>query len=217
MKAKLKKIEFGKNRPKKQAEISIWRREQMILAALHCVAEGGISHATVERVTAKAKVSRGMVRHYFRNKDDMLLASYQYLCDLYKKEILDNRNDPSRAPSDELFLLVRYTFENKTMEDLALSCWFSFWGAARTDSRFRKIYKHDYSWYRSYVLKIVSSLMNLPETHTLVRTSANGFVALTSGLWLEISIDPDEHKSETAISVCEEYIQSISHRSPEKA
>lgn len=60
MATELKTVEFGEKRPKRQAEIYPWRREQMILAALHCVAEGGIENATVENVTAKAKVSRGM-------------------------------------------------------------------------------------------------------------------------------------------------------------
>ena len=50
------------------------RRQLLIEAAERCLAEHGIQGFTIDRICREAKVSRGLISHYFAGKDDLLAA-----------------------------------------------------------------------------------------------------------------------------------------------
>ena len=60
------------------------RRLTLIAAALDCMAEGGMAGFTVDKVCARAGVSRGLVTHHFGGMSGLLTASYAHL---YTKDV----------------------------------------------------------------------------------------------------------------------------------
>lgn len=209
--AALSDIEFGADRPSTQAEIHSWRRTQLIMAALHCIAEGGLSKATVEEVTAKAKVSRGMVRHYFGSKDELLIASFRYFCDQFSNFIIEHEKSANESPLESLLFLVEYTFERERSNEIALECWFHLWNFAKLDERFLQIYREYYQWYREHVARLICRHLDLSEADPAAQAEIDGFVALTDGIWLELSIDPDKYRSDYAVEICRRYLLSASY------
>ncbi|MGW2313237.1 TetR/AcrR family transcriptional regulator [Actinomadura luteofluorescens] len=55
------------------------RRRQIALAVCALVSEQGIDAVTVARTAAAAGISVGLVQHYFRTKDDMLLHAFAHV------------------------------------------------------------------------------------------------------------------------------------------
>ncbi|MEV6682723.1 TetR/AcrR family transcriptional regulator [Streptomyces erythrochromogenes] len=53
------------------------RRRQIASAVTQLIAEGGLDAVTVARTAATAGMSVGLVQHYFRNKDEMLLHAFR--------------------------------------------------------------------------------------------------------------------------------------------
>ncbi len=51
------------------------RREQVKQAALACLVENGYGNLSVKAIARRAGVSTGVLYHYFRNKDDILIQS----------------------------------------------------------------------------------------------------------------------------------------------
>ena len=51
------------------------RRTALIKAALTCMADGGITAFTVDRVCTKAQVSRGLITHHFGGMGGLLTAA----------------------------------------------------------------------------------------------------------------------------------------------
>lgn len=49
------------------------RREQIIEATLHTMAEFGVSATTLDRIATTAGMSRGHVRHFVGNREDLLI------------------------------------------------------------------------------------------------------------------------------------------------
>ena len=49
------------------------RKEQVIKATQRCIIEKGLSNMTVKDIALKANVSTGIIYHYFKNKEDLLL------------------------------------------------------------------------------------------------------------------------------------------------
>ena len=55
------------------------RREDLVAAALDCIAEGGPLGATVRAIAERAGVTPGLIRHYFNTKEDLISAAYSAL------------------------------------------------------------------------------------------------------------------------------------------
>ena len=53
------------------------RRDALIAAALDLVSEGGPEAATVRAIAERAGVTPGLIRHYFRTKEDLTRAAYR--------------------------------------------------------------------------------------------------------------------------------------------
>ncbi|GLF99134.1 TetR/AcrR family transcriptional regulator [Streptomyces yaizuensis] len=53
------------------------RRRQIAVAVRQLIAEHGLDAVTVARTAATAGISVGLVQHYFRTKDEMLLHAFQ--------------------------------------------------------------------------------------------------------------------------------------------
>ncbi|XRQ06197.1 TetR/AcrR family transcriptional regulator [Actinomadura welshii] len=55
------------------------RRRQIAVAVCDLIAEDGFDAVTVARTAAAAGISVGLVQHYFRTKDDMLLHAFTHV------------------------------------------------------------------------------------------------------------------------------------------
>lgn len=55
------------------------RRRQIAAAVCELIAEHGLDAVTVARTAATAGISVGLVQHYFRTKDEMLLHAFRYV------------------------------------------------------------------------------------------------------------------------------------------
>ncbi|MCT8140050.1 TetR/AcrR family transcriptional regulator [Anaerobacillus sp. CMMVII] len=49
------------------------RRQQIIEAAKHCIVTKGLPHFSIKDIAKTAKLSTGVIYHYFENKDDLLV------------------------------------------------------------------------------------------------------------------------------------------------
>ncbi|MEH6943947.1 TetR/AcrR family transcriptional regulator [Bacillus sp. JJ722] len=49
------------------------RKDQVIAATMRCIINKGLSKMSVKDIAAEAGVSTGIIYHYFKNKDDVLL------------------------------------------------------------------------------------------------------------------------------------------------
>jgi AcrR family transcriptional regulator len=84
------------------------RREQILDAVTQCIGEFGIEATTLERVAEASGFSRGHIRHYLGNRDDLLTHFQQRLSTRYverMREICDT-TEPGRKGA----ALVRFLF-----------------------------------------------------------------------------------------------------------
>lgn len=88
--------------PKVSAEHSEARRRQIIDAAYQCFARKGFHQATMRDIYEEADLSPGAIYHYFRSKDEIIQASfefdYQRSLDLFSAA--KESDDPLAALSD---------------------------------------------------------------------------------------------------------------------
>lgn len=106
------------------------RREQILDAVTTCIGEYGIEGTTLERVAEASGFSRGHIRHYLGNRDDMLTLCQHRLSARYverMKDICDSAAPGARGPA-----LVRLLFGREwspSQDNAAINA--LFWAAAR--------------------------------------------------------------------------------------
>jgi TetR/AcrR family acrAB operon transcriptional repressor/TetR/AcrR family transcriptional repressor of mexAB-oprM operon len=82
-------------------------RERLLDAAGQCFASQGFSRATVEEIAHSAGVSKGLVYHHFRSKDEILLAVLDRTLEQW--EAVGTPPDPSQGAAEALATLQRNT------------------------------------------------------------------------------------------------------------
>ena len=84
------------------------RRAQVIGAVFAQMAESGLEGLTLDRVAARARVSKGVVTYYFKSKRRLLLESFRAILESYNQEIM-SRIKPGMSASELLLAIIQET------------------------------------------------------------------------------------------------------------
>ena len=115
------------------------QRQRLIDACISALYVHGPSHTTVERVTAIAKMSPGIVRFYFESKAAMLVASLQFLADEFERELLMPVSRMKQNPVAALQTLVDLYLDSPLASPRKVSVWYSFWGEASSRAEYYEL------------------------------------------------------------------------------
>lgn len=72
-------------REPKQRQIKDIRKEELIVATLKSIRKHGYLNSTISTIAEESGLSRGLIGHYFVNKDDLIILAHKY----YLKNIDD--------------------------------------------------------------------------------------------------------------------------------
>lgn len=109
------------------------RREQILDAVTQCIGECGIEGTTLERVAEASGFSRGHIRHYLGNRDDMLTQFQHRLSTRYVQRMQDICD--STEPGQHGAALVRFLFGKEWgpgQDSAAINA--LMWAAARDEN-----------------------------------------------------------------------------------
>lgn len=197
-----------------RAEIASQRRRELIEATNESIAELGIGESSIERITERAGVSRGLIRHYFRTKDALLCEAYQSIWDQFRSDLEIVSSSYPKDPTSQLKAWFHTTFRPPYYNAGTLSAWLGYSQAARTDNGLKSINRVVYAWYRDYLGGLIGKAAADRGLGDDVGRLTDGLIALMDGLWLELTIDPEEFDPAYAESICIDYL-ARSLREPE--
>lgn len=184
------------------------RRSDFIEATIQCIAVYGIAGASIERITQTAGVSRGLVRHYFGTKSQLLAEASQRLWD----ELAAVWNDPRRRdedPETALRTIIRQTFSDSTFSSSRLQAWFGFWHAARTDPELERINENGYVMERACYRALISAAASERGLVIDATIAGDALAAIADGVWLELLVNPSGFTTEHAEEVCCHYLDLL--------
>ncbi len=192
-----------RERPETQAEINEFRRMRLMESTIRLMAEKGVGGATVRAITADAGVSHGLIGHYYPTKDDLLVASLQHLfsgvAEDVRRQIDAAGPDPLvrlRALPEGLFSASVFTAQNR-------AAFLALWHEIRFNDAVRDANRDFYSGYRQRVRALFQAVAG-PDVD--VEQAVTGLIALSDGLWLEISIGAGEANPDKAVALCHAFI-----------
>lgn len=86
------------DRARRQRKTADARREEIIRATTTVVAELGYANATLTEITQRAGVSKGLLWHYFRDRDDLMQQAVEYLVGRLRTGIVDGLDRSAPVP-----------------------------------------------------------------------------------------------------------------------
>jgi TetR/AcrR family transcriptional regulator, transcriptional repressor of bet genes len=161
------------------------RRAQLEDAALACMAQGGITHFTIDKVCARAGVSRGLITHHFGSKDGLLAAVYARM---YAGMLVAIEESISGQP--RIVTLVEAMVSPAQFAPDTLNIWLTLWGEIATNPTLRTEHRRQYATYRSDVVAAVQELASQRNRMVDADALALSLICLIDGLGLQRCIDP---------------------------
>ncbi|TMV82111.1 TetR family transcriptional regulator [Thioclava sp. BHET1] len=178
------------------------RQGDLIAAVLELIAEGGPQAATVRAIAERAGVTPGLIRHYFKTKEELLGAAYAHFVNAMTEA---HQQAAAEAPPDPLLRLASFVAQSlhpPMVDARMVGLWAGFLHLIRHDPALLQVHRDGYLTFRDQLQTLIADAQRArgrqPDAAAL-RADAIAANALIDGLWLEGSLLPDDfHTSELA-------------------
>lgn len=177
------------------------RRKELLAATISCLARLGARATTGREICREAGVSHGLLRHYFATPDDLLLETYQDLCNRF----LQRFEEEAAAPMDDplagmdRFFAILFSEEWSTSE--ILGAWTSFWSLGRTNPEFAEVYETFNAKFRQLLEASLARLPCAPDGIACA-DAVEILSAVMDGFWLDLCLSRSRPSRERAVALC---------------
>ncbi|MDR3509265.1 MAG: TetR family transcriptional regulator C-terminal domain-containing protein [Caulobacteraceae bacterium] len=192
----------AQTKPPRRRMAPMDRRQDLLAAAITCLAQLGPKGATGREICRQAGVSHGLLRHYFENPETLFLEAYKDLCERFLAEFerLLAANDPDPWRTLDRFFAVLYS-ETWTGPEV-LGAWTAFWTLTRNDPAFAEVNAAHNRGLQDLLAEAVGRLPVKGRDDVDREQVLLIIAALMDGLWLEFSLRPDAAKRAQAVELC---------------
>ena len=188
-------------------ETRVFRQKTLLKAALVTVARYDIEGATVARICAEAGASRGLITHYFENKEDLLVASLSSLFDEAQALKDSIAEDDSLTEIERIRRIAYSSFEAPIYSWEMAAAWQAF----TNTSRYNSAYKEPIRLSTQKFSDTTSPLFHLIALQQPLRLNskdaARGLFILSNGLWNSMAAEDNGIEPQEAMMQCNVYIE----------
>lgn len=186
--------------------ISEIRRQELMAAALKVVEMKGFAGATLEQVAKQAGASKGIVLHYFKNKQQLFEQAMRYGNAKLRRTAVERLRE-AHTPHERLWAVIAVNFDDEFFRPELCQAWLSLCAEVPHNDQFRRLQVAIHARMNSNLVSALRQL--LPDEDA--REYAIALSGLVDGLWLRRAIHPDGLTREVAFNIIR---QSISERIP---
>lgn len=184
------------------------RRQEIVAAAVACLAKGGVAAFTVSEIAKTAGTSHGLINHYFKSKEDLLVAAYNDVGERLATATKTALALIGRRGAGPLRAVVETSFSPEFFNESNLSVWLALWGQVRNDPALRSAHNALYDGYRKSLARTLESLAKARGRKIDSLAVARAFTALIDGLWLEWCLNPTVFSPEDAKALCYDLLEA---------
>lgn len=181
------------------------RRDMLIEAGLSCLADGGVTGFTIDRIcTAANGASRGLVTHHFGSKQGLLRACYTAAYDR-----MLGAAAPGRHADADLTEMIEALLSDDYSTPATLRAWLALWGEVANDSGLMAEHRR---YYDHYLESVTAAIRKASQGRTLAISDhalAVLFISVIDGLWLERCLDPDRLSRKDVRAACYDLLESF--------
>jgi AcrR family transcriptional regulator len=193
------------------------RRKSLIQATMRSIAKYGYSGTTIEKICEEAQISRGLVNHHFKSKEELINQSYKELCAEWEFQTHGMLLETYKEPEDKLYAMIRMSFSPMLFKQEYLGIWVGFWSVIGKSPSLKKLNRTMYGQDRATYQTIFEQIGKKRGIEIDARSAAVSLIALTDGLWLEWCLDSKGFTPQEAETACLNFVkQTIAFAPPVK-
>jgi TetR/AcrR family transcriptional regulator, transcriptional repressor of bet genes len=188
------------------ARISDIRKKELRRAAFEVLQREGMAGATLEKVAAQAGASKGIVLHYFANKQELFEHAMRE-ANAELRDAVVARLNRAVTPRDRLEAIIEGNFEERFFQPSICHAWLSLCAEVPREPQLARIQKVIHARMRSNLMSALVAIVPEDECERV----ALAITALIDGLWLRLGLQADEFTREDALQQMRDY---LSYRLP---
>jgi TetR/AcrR family transcriptional repressor of bet genes len=162
-------------------------RARLIEATIASIAEDGLAGASIEKITRRAGVSRGLVRHYFDAKSNLLAEAFVRLAQDFRAMLgmgLPDAPDGDEAAEIRLRRSILPMFDRLAPAPDRQYAWFGFWALARSEPQIEQLNHELYEEIVAYLGDQVADVASRRGLHVDAAAAGRGLAAMMEGAWV---------------------------------
>ena len=188
--------------PRRRRASPLVRRADLVAATVSCLSRLGARGATGREICRQAGVSHGLLRHYFRNPDNLLLETYEQLCEDMLAQLEAAALPFAADPWDALHRYFVAVFSDDWAGPEIVGAWMVFWQQARSRADFAEVSDSFNSRQRALLGRLVAQLSGreaaLPTADGIALLSA-----VLDGLWIEYYLSDMRTPRARCVALCD--------------
>jgi AcrR family transcriptional regulator len=179
------------------------RRAELIDAGIACLGQGGMTAFTIDQICKQAGVSRGLINHHFKTKEDLMVSIYSQMTDY----LLRDRSRES--PAAQIAGFIDSSFDEASFDRSTLRAWLSIWGQVATRPELKSLHQDRYRHYRRQLAQALSTIALDRKLDIDPDSVARQLIALIDGLWLEYCLHSDGFSLADARADCYRLLEGV--------
>lgn len=187
---------------KKLTKLVDVRRKELRQAAFEVLQHEGMAGATLEKVAAHAGASKGIVLHYFRNKQELFEQAMRE-ANANLRDAVAERLRQAKTPRDRLAAIIEGNFDERFYQPSIAHAWLSLCGEVPREPQLARIQAVIHARMHSNLLSALKPL--LPEEEA--RQTAHLVSALIDGLWLRLGLHSGGILRHEALALMHDFVE----------
>ena len=162
-------------------------RARLVEATIASIAHNGLAGASIEKITRRAGVSRGLVRHYFGAKSNLLAEAFTTLADDFRSMLgMDARLAPASDHEAEIRLrrTILPMFDRLAPVPDRQYAWFGFWALARSEPQIEQLNHELYEEIVEYLGGQIADIAARRGVEVDAAAAGRGLAAMMEGAWV---------------------------------
>ena len=162
-------------------------RARLVEATIASIAHDGLAGASIEKITRRAGVSRGLVRHYFGAKSNLLAEAFRALAADFRGMLgmdVEDGPDGDRAAELRLRHSILPMFERLSPAPDRQYAWFGFWALARSEPQIEQLNHELYEEIVEYLGGQVADIARRRGVEVDAGAAGRGLAAMMEGAWV---------------------------------
>lgn len=168
------------------------RRATLAEAAWRTIVRHGISGATTRQLAEEAGVTRGLLFHYFKDKDDVIETAWALLQDRFRDRLAAG----VAQAADSVEVLRAMAYSNLPIDEqrrLEFGVWLNMWAHGFSSDSLRLEQQRLYEGWRNLLAGAVRTAIDdgllRPDVDPMIASTQ--LAGLTDGLIVQLLVDPE--------------------------
>jgi TetR/AcrR family transcriptional repressor of bet genes len=193
----------------KRTKTIMARRLDLIQGTIRSIATLGYNNSTVQTICEAAGLSRGLIGHYFKGKDDLLLEAFRYLVGRADEETRTAVRAVGNDPLHRLLAATEATF-NRAIEDREGGMvWLACWGVAPWVPEMHELQRKLWRRYRNWVERMIAQAADERGLKVDAKRAALTYAQMVDGFWLGWLSDNEAYSPEIARDIICDWLRDL--------